>query len=73
MVLPTKNQQDLERLKLKLSEIENIEKIDLISLNSGLVEFKLTFLGVLKKLKIAFERLGYIVSYKHNKWIIRLG
>lgn len=72
VVLATKNQQDLERLKLELSDIENIEKVELISLNGGLAEFKLTFLGILKKLKIAFERLGYIVNNKHNKWIIRL-
>ena len=72
VILPTKNQQDLERLKLELSEIENIENIELISLNSGLAEFKLTFLGLLKKLKIAFERLGYIVNNEYNKWIIKL-
>ena len=71
VILSTESIEDLNNLKQSISEIENIKKIDLYGLNGGLAKFELDFLGPRKKLKIAFERLGYIVDNKYDKWLIK--
>ncbi|MGB1361244.1 MAG: DUF2066 domain-containing protein [Alphaproteobacteria bacterium] len=71
VVMSTSNVIDLEDLKEKLFDIDGVEEVRTSGLNAGLVEFEITFMGLAKKLKIAFERLGYLVDNEHNKWVVR--
>ena len=70
VILSTNSIKDLNNLLKDIKQIENIKTINLVGLNGGLAKINLEFLGLRKKLKIAFERLDYIVDNKYNNWLI---